>query len=42
MGATSGAGSVYPSGSSEFTPVYSGVRVTRILNTLLVSSNSAY
>jgi hypothetical protein len=30
-GATSGAGTVYPSGAPEFTPVCSGVRVTRSL-----------
>jgi hypothetical protein len=31
MGATSGAGTAYPSGAPEFTPVFSGVRVTRSL-----------
>ena len=30
-GATSGAGTAYPSGAPEFTPVFSGVRVTRSL-----------
>ena len=30
-GRTSGAGTVYPSGAPEFTPVFSGVRVTRSL-----------
>ena len=30
-GATSGAGTTYPSGAPEFTPVFSGVRVTRFL-----------
>ena len=30
-GATSGAGTAYPSGASEFTPGFSGVRVTRSL-----------
>ena len=29
--ATSGAGTSYPSGAPEFTPVFSGVRVTRSL-----------
>ena len=29
MGATSGAGTAYPSGAPEFTLVFSGVRVTR-------------
>jgi hypothetical protein len=29
MGATSGAGTTYPSGAHAFTPVYRGVRVTR-------------
>jgi hypothetical protein len=27
----SGAGTAYPSGATEFTPVFSGVRVTRSL-----------
>jgi hypothetical protein len=31
MGATSGAGTVYPSGAPEFTPFFSGVCVTRSL-----------
>jgi hypothetical protein len=31
MGATSGAGTAYPSGAPEFTPGFSGVRVTRSL-----------
>ena len=31
MGVTSGAGTAYPSGAPEFTPVFSGVRVTRSL-----------
>jgi hypothetical protein len=31
MGATSGAGTAYPSGAPDFTPVFSGVRVTRSL-----------
>ena len=31
MGATSGAGPVYPFGAHEFTPVFSGVRITRSL-----------
>jgi hypothetical protein len=31
MGATSGTGTAYPSGAPEFTPVFSGVRVTRSL-----------
>ena len=31
MGVTSGQGTAYPSGSPEFTPVLSGVRVTRSL-----------
>ena len=30
-GRTSGAGTAYPSGAPEFTPVFSGVRVTRSL-----------
>jgi hypothetical protein len=30
-GATSGAKTPYPSGAHEFTPVFSGVRVTRSL-----------
>jgi hypothetical protein len=30
-GATSGAGTAYPSGALEFTPRFSGVRVTRSL-----------
>jgi hypothetical protein len=30
-GATSGAGTAYPSGAPEFTPCFSGVRVTRSL-----------
>ena len=30
-GATSGAGTAYPSGAPEFTPSFSGVRVTRSL-----------
>jgi hypothetical protein len=30
-GATSGAGTAYPSGAPEFTPIFSGVRVTRSL-----------
>ena len=30
-GATRGAGTAYPSGASEFTPVFSGVCVTRCL-----------
>jgi hypothetical protein len=30
-GATSGAGTAYPSGAQEFTPVFSGIRVTRSL-----------
>jgi hypothetical protein len=30
-GATSGTGTAYPSGAPEFTPVFSGVRVTRSL-----------
>ena len=30
-GATSGAGTAYPSEAPEFTPVFSGVRVTRSL-----------
>jgi hypothetical protein len=29
---TSGAGTVYPSGAPEFTPDFSGVRVTRSLD----------
>jgi hypothetical protein len=29
VGATSGAGTAYPSGAHEFTPCFSGVRVTR-------------
>jgi hypothetical protein len=31
MGATSGAGTAYPSGEHVFTPVFGGVRVTRSL-----------
>jgi len=31
MGVTSGAGTAHPSGAPEFTPVFSGVRVTRSL-----------
>ena len=31
IGATSGAGTTYPFGAPEFTPVFSGVRVTRSL-----------
>jgi hypothetical protein len=31
MGVTSGAGTVYPSGETEFTPVFSWVRVTLVL-----------
>jgi hypothetical protein len=31
MGVTSGAGTAYPYRASEFTPVFSGVRVTRSL-----------
>ena len=31
MGVTSRAGTAYPSGAPEFTPVFSGVRVTRSL-----------
>ena len=31
MGTTSGAGTAYRSGAPEFTPVFSGVRVTRYL-----------
>ena len=31
MDATSGTGTAYPSGAPEFTPVFSGVRVTRSL-----------
>jgi len=31
MGATSGAGTAYPFGVPEFTPVFSGVRFTRSL-----------
>ena len=31
MGVTSGAGTAHPSGEPEFTPVFSGVRVTRSL-----------
>jgi hypothetical protein len=31
MGATSGAGTAYPSGAPEFTTVFSGVRVIRSL-----------
>ena len=31
MGATSGAGTAYPSGAPEFNPSFSGVRVTRSL-----------
>ena len=31
MDATSGAGTAYPSGAPEFTPVFSGVCVTRSL-----------
>ena len=31
LGATSGAGSTYPSGAPEFTPVFSGTRVARPL-----------
>ena len=31
QGVTSGAGTAYPSGAPEFTPVISGVRVTRYL-----------
>ena len=30
-GATSGAGTAYPSGAPEFTPVFSGILVTRSL-----------
>ena len=30
-GATGGTGTVYPTGAPEFTPVFSGVRVTRSL-----------
>ena len=30
-GATSGAGTAYPSGIPEFTPCFSGVRLTRSL-----------
>ena len=30
-GATSGAGTAYPSGALEFTPVFNGVRVTQSL-----------
>ena len=30
-GATKGAGTAYPSGAQEFTPVFSGIRVTRSL-----------
>ena len=30
-GATSGAGTVYPSGAPDFTPGFSGVRVVRSL-----------
>jgi hypothetical protein len=31
MGTTSGARTAYPCGAPEFTPVFSGVRVTRTL-----------
>ena len=31
MGATNGAGTAYPSGAPEFTPVFSGGRVIRSL-----------
>ena len=31
MGVTNGTGTTYPSEASEFTPVFSGVRVTRPL-----------
>ena len=31
MGATSGAGTAYPSGELEFIPVFSGIHVTRSL-----------
>ena len=31
MGVTSGAGTAYPSGAPKFTPVFSGIRVTRSL-----------
>jgi hypothetical protein len=31
MGVTSGAGTAYPSGASDFTTGFSGVRVTRSL-----------
>jgi hypothetical protein len=31
-GATSGAGTVYSSGSYEFTPSFSGIRITRSLD----------
>ena len=31
MGATCGAGTAYPSGAHEFTPVFSGVRISRSL-----------
>ena len=31
IGATSGAGTAYPSGAPEFTPIFSGVCVTRSL-----------
>jgi hypothetical protein len=31
MGSTNGAGTAYPSGAPELTPIFSGVRVTRSL-----------
>jgi len=37
MGGTSGAGTVYPSASPEFTPVFNGVHVNRSLVSCVLS-----
>jgi hypothetical protein len=36
MGVTSGAGTAYPSGETEFTPVFSWVRVTLVLCVMII------